>query len=68
LLTKEDRTENMARLARNRQVAREARAEELRQIEGDETFAGQQRFFDVAARLAETRRLSRFAFRARLAR
>ena len=65
LVTKEDRTDNMARLARSREVARAARAGELRQIEGEETFAGQQRFFDVAARLAETRRLSRFAFRAR---
>jgi len=65
LVTQEDRTDNMARLARSREVARAARAAELRQIEGEETFAGQQRFFDVAARLAETRRLSRIAFQAR---
>lgn len=59
-----DRTENMARLARRWLKARDARATDLRKIEGDETFSGQQVFFDVAARLAEERRLSRFAFAA----
>jgi hypothetical protein len=61
----EDRTENMARLAADWRMAREARAEALRRIEGEGPFAGQQRFLDVAARLAGTRRLSRFAFGAR---
>ena len=60
-----DRTPNMARLARRWLEARDARAADLRAIEGDETFEGQQTFFDVAARLAEERRLSRFAFAAR---
>lgn len=59
-----DRTENMASMARRWRAAREARAAELRKIEGDETFDGQQRFLEVAARLAGERRLSRLAFRA----
>ena len=61
VIVKEDRTENMARIASRWREAREAHAEELRKIEG-ETFEGQQRFFDVALRLADSRRLSRFAF------
>jgi SAM-dependent methyltransferase len=65
LVETEDRTENMARLAKKWRVAREARADDLRRLEGDEVFEGQQRFFDVAGRLAEERRLSRFAFSAR---
>lgn len=61
----EDRTENMARMAERWLAAREARAADLRKVEGDETFDGQQRFFRVAARLAGERRLSRFAFSAK---
>jgi len=64
-LTVEDRTPNMATIARAWWRAREARAGDLRRVEGDATYEGQQRFLDVAARLAEERRLSRFAFRAR---
>lgn len=64
LAEKEDRTENMARMARMWLEARQAHADDLRRIEGDETFEGQQRFFEVAARLARERRLSRFAFSA----
>ncbi|MBI1951099.1 MAG: methyltransferase domain-containing protein [Acidobacteria bacterium] len=60
-----DRTENMARLASRWLAARQARAIGLKPIEGEPTFEGQQRFFEVAARLAAERRLSRFAFRAR---
>ena len=59
-----DRTENMARTAQGRRDARAERSQELRRIEGDATFEGQQRFLEVAARLAAERRLSRFAFRA----
>jgi len=65
LVEKEDRTENTARMANGWREARQAHADDLRRIEGDETFEGQQRFFEVAARLAEERRLSRFAFCAR---
>lgn len=59
-----DRTENMARMAGRWLSARAARSQELREIEGDATFEGQQRFFEVAARVAAERRLSRFAFHA----
>ena len=59
-----DRTENMALMARRWHAARADRAAELRSIEGDETFEGQQTFLEVAARLAAERRLSRLAFRA----
>lgn len=60
-----DRTENMAQMAQRWRAAREARARDLRRVEGDATFEGQQRFFAVAARLAAERRLSRFAFHAK---
>jgi SAM-dependent methyltransferase len=59
-----DRTENIAVLARRWREARAARAAELREVEGEETFEGQQRFLEVAARLAAERRLSRMAYRA----
>jgi len=59
-----DRTENMAMSASGRMKAREEHGADLRRIEGDETFEAQQRFLDVASRLAVERRLSRFAFRA----
>ena len=62
LVSRDDRTENMARTAKRWCAARAARAAELQHIEGAETFEGQQRFFEVAARLAAERRLSRFAF------
>jgi SAM-dependent methyltransferase len=58
-----DRTENMAVTAHKRMKAREKYTADLRTIEGDETFDGQQRFLDVASRLAAERRLSRMAFR-----
>lgn len=61
----EDRTPNMARNAAGWQAARASREEELRKIEGDEAFFGQQRFLATAAKLAEERRLSRFAMVAR---
>ena len=60
-----DRTENMAQVAERRYRAREARAEQLRRIEGEDGFLKQQRFLQVAARLAAERRLSRLAFHAR---
>jgi SAM-dependent methyltransferase len=59
-----DRTGNMASMAGRWRSAREARSRELREVEGDATYEGQQRFFEVAARLAAERRLSRFAFHA----
>jgi SAM-dependent methyltransferase len=59
-----DRTENTAESARRWHEARAARASDLRRIEGDPTFEGQQTFLEVAARLASERRLSRLAIRA----
>lgn len=59
-----DRTENMAVMAERWRTARQAREADLRNIEGDDTYEGQQRFLATAARLAAERRLSRFAVRA----
>lgn len=59
-----DRTENMADMARRWHRARQTRAADLREVEGDATFEGQQRFFDLAARVAAEGRLSRCAFHA----
>src|SRR5690606_32076546 len=60
----QDRTENMAQMAARWFNVRQERAADLRRIEGEETFEGQQTFFQVAAALAKERRLSRFAFQA----
>jgi hypothetical protein len=51
-------------MAHGWRAAREERAGDVRRIEGDATFDGQQRFLEVAARLAAERRLSRLAFHA----
>jgi SAM-dependent methyltransferase len=61
-LAVEDATENMAAVAERWRLARAKRAGALREIEGEQTFDGQQRFLEVTARLASERRLSRFAF------
>ena len=60
----EDKTENMAFMARNWLNARNRYSNELIKVEGEDTFNGQQTFFEVAANIAEERRLSRFAFHA----
>jgi len=62
LLAREDVTENMAIIAERRRVARAAREPQLREIEGDQTYEGQQEFLSVASRLAAERRLSRFCY------
>ncbi len=62
LIRREDATDNMATVARRWHTARAERDDALRQVEGDGTFEGQQRFFDVTSRLAAERRLSRIAF------
>lgn len=61
----EDRTSNMAGNATGWLAARAKREGDLRKIEGDDVFAGQQRFLEIAARLAGERRLSRLALLAR---
>ena len=60
----EDATEHQADVAARRRDARASHAVALRQIEGDEAFDGRQRFFDVVARLAGERRLSRLVYTA----
>ena len=62
LLKKEDMSENMDVCARSRRMARQAREEVLRKIEGNETFEGQQEFLRVTEVLARERRLSRFVY------
>jgi cyclopropane fatty-acyl-phospholipid synthase-like methyltransferase len=62
LLRCEDVTANMAQVAASRHAARACRSIPLRQIEGDELYTNQQNFLQVAARLAEERRLSRFVY------
>jgi SAM-dependent methyltransferase len=61
----EDRTQNMAMNAAGWLEARSKRETDLRKIEGDDVFFGQQRFLETAAILARERRLSRFAIVAR---
>jgi SAM-dependent methyltransferase len=58
----EDRTENMAVIARRWREAREERTDDLRRVEGDDAYAGLQTFLEVAERLATERRLSRYVF------
>ena len=60
-----DRTQNMAENAAGWLAARSKRQADLRSIEGEETFAGQQRFLETTAILAKERRLSRIAILAR---
>jgi SAM-dependent methyltransferase len=62
----EDVTDKMTEIAGRRRAARSAREKELREIEGDATYDGQQEFFRVAELIARERRLSRFAFLARM--
>ena len=62
VLTVEDATENMAEMAGRWREARANREQALRKIEGDDSFEGQQRFLEVASRLARERRLSRFIY------
>jgi 2-polyprenyl-3-methyl-5-hydroxy-6-metoxy-1,4-benzoquinol methylase len=63
-----DRTENMAHMAARWRDARQRREGDLRRVEGDAAFDGQQQFLRVAAQLAVERRLSRLAFHCRTAR
>jgi 2-polyprenyl-3-methyl-5-hydroxy-6-metoxy-1,4-benzoquinol methylase len=62
LLLSEDVTPAMAEIAERRRAARGARDAALREIEGDQTYEGQQEFFTVAARIAREGRLSRYLY------
>jgi SAM-dependent methyltransferase len=59
-----DRTANMATVAQRWHDARDQRRAALRELEGERTFDGQQRFFEVTSRIAAEGRLSRLAIRA----
>ena len=62
LVAVKDVTANMAAVADRRRAVRESKSSRVRKIEGDETYEGQQRFLDVAARIAKEGRLSRFMY------
>jgi hypothetical protein len=62
VVTGADTTESMAAIGRRRYRARKQHEQRLRQTEGDDTFEGRQRFFDVAAILCAERRLSRHVY------
>jgi SAM-dependent methyltransferase len=62
LLVCEDVTPNMTKVAEARHAARASRRTALREIEGDQTYDGQQEFLAVAARVAGEGRLSRFVY------
>jgi SAM-dependent methyltransferase len=60
VVTVEDTTEQMAVVAQKRHDARAQHESTLRKTEGDDTSEGRQRFFDLAAKLAGKRQLSRY--------
>lgn len=62
LVRQEDVTENAALIAGRWHRARDAHKDDLIQIEGEERFAGLQRFFEAVHRLTSERRLSRIAY------
>ena len=61
LVRAEDVTENEVEVSRRWHDARQQRAAELIRLEGEETFAGLQRFLATVHRLTSERRMSRFA-------
>src|SRR5215470_12860938 len=62
LVRAEEVTENEVEVSRRWHAARQQRAAELTRLEGEETFAGLQRFLATVHRLTGDRRLSRFAY------
>jgi len=62
LVLSDDVTDNEVEVSRRWHAARQRRAAELARLEGEETFAGLQRFLATAHRLTNERRLSRFAY------
>jgi SAM-dependent methyltransferase len=62
LVRTEDVTDNEVEVSRRWHDARQRRAAELSRLEGEETFAGLQRFLATVHRLTSERRLSRFAY------
>jgi ubiquinone/menaquinone biosynthesis C-methylase UbiE len=68
LLVSENVTRNMAEVAERRRAARASRSAAVREIEGNQTYEGQQEFLATAARIAAEGRLSRFLYVAEKAR
>jgi SAM-dependent methyltransferase len=64
VISVDDTTDHLAAIARRRLDARANHAGELAGIEGQHTFDGRQRFFELVATLAHERRLSRFVYTA----
>jgi ubiquinone/menaquinone biosynthesis C-methylase UbiE len=62
LLNRQDVTQNMADVAARWAEARARHADDLRTIEGADTYEGQQRFLTMTHALAASRKLSRYAF------
>ena len=62
LVLVEDVTENEAQVSRRWHDARERRTTELVRLEGEETFAGLQRFLATVHHLTSERRMSRFVY------
>ena len=62
LVRTEDVTENEVEVSRRWHAARQQRASDLIRLEGEETFAGLQRFLATVHRLSGERRLSRFLY------
>jgi hypothetical protein len=62
LIRAEDVTANEVEVSRRWHDARELRATELVRLEGEETFAGLQRFLATVHSLTRDGRLSRFAY------
>jgi ubiquinone/menaquinone biosynthesis C-methylase UbiE len=65
LMPTEDTTEQEAAVSKRWHDAREKRAADLKRLEGEETFAGLQRFLWTVHRLCAERRLSRHVYLAR---
>jgi len=55
-------TSNMAEVAERRHTARASRCSSLREIEGEQEYARQQEFLEIAAGTAKEGRLSRFLY------
>ena len=62
LVRAEEVTENEVEVSRRWHAARQQRAAELVRLEGEETFAGLQRFLATVHRLTRERRMSRFLY------
>ena len=62
LVQVDDVTNNETEISRRWHDARQRRAPDLIQLEGEETFEGLQRFLATVHRLTSERRLSRFAY------